>query len=100
MKVLPSRDPDQLRHLLEALAAVTSFVTTPIEQLLRSETVNLPWGAAVVVITGIVTPPMLSELVRLRRGGRKLALISLDEDWVPDEEQLEGISIRRAKSAG
>ncbi len=97
LKILPSRDPDQLRHILEALAAVTSFVTTPIENLLRTETSNLSWGATLVMITGIVTEEMLAEMVRLRSVGRRLALISLDENWMPREAELEGIVMRHAK---
>ena len=98
LKILPSRDPDQLRHILEALAAVTSFVTTPIENLLRTETPNLSWGATLVMITGIVTDEMLAEMLRLRSVGRRLALISLDEEWAPDEAELEGIVVRQVKS--
>ena len=45
LKILPSRNPDHLRHILEAFAAITSFVTTPIETLLRHESANLAWGA-------------------------------------------------------
>jgi uncharacterized protein (DUF58 family) len=97
LKILPSRDPNHLRSVLEALAAVTSFVTTPIENLLRTEAPNLSWGAALVIVTGIVTEEMLAEMLRLRRVGRRLALISLDETWTPDEAELEGIVVRQAK---
>ena len=93
LKILPSRDPNQLRHILEALAAITSFVTTPIENLMRHETSSLSWGATLVVITGIVTETMLAEMLRLRRAGRRLALISLDENFSPPDE-LEGIVVR------
>ncbi len=94
LKILPSRDPDHLRHILEALAAITSFVTTPIETLMRTESSNLSWGATLVVITGIVTEEILAEMLRLREVGRQLALISLDEKWKPRE--LEGITVRQA----
>ncbi len=97
LKILPSRDPDHLRHILEALAAVTSFVTTPIENLLRAETPNLSWGTTLVMITGVVTPELLVEMVRLRHAGRRLALISLDDDWTPRESELEGVVVRQAK---
>ncbi|MBI5304857.1 MAG: DUF58 domain-containing protein [Chloroflexi bacterium] len=96
LKILPSRDPNQLRHMLEALAAITSFVTTPIEKLMRHETSSLSWGATLVVITGIVTEPLLAEMLRLRRAGRRLALISLDENFAPRDD-LEGIVVRQAK---
>jgi len=95
LKILPSRDPNQLRHILEALAAITSFVTTPIEKLMRHETSSLSWGATLVVITGIVTAPLLAEMLRLRRAGRRLALISLDANFVPSDE-LTGIIVRDA----
>ncbi len=98
LKILPSRDPNHLRHMLEALAAITSFVTTPIETLLRQESVNLSWGVTLVVISGIITEELLAEMIRLRRVGRRLALISLDEKWEPDASRLEGITVRKVKS--
>jgi len=97
LKILPSRDPNHLRHILEALAAITSFVTTPIETLLRQESANMSWGATLVVISGIITEDLLAEMVRLRRAGRRLALISLDEDWRADAAELEGIVVREVK---
>ncbi len=102
LKILPSRDPNQLRHILEALAAITSFVTTPIENLLRTETSNISWGATLVMVTGVVTEEMLAEMLRLQRVGRRLALISLDENWTPREAELAGIVVRAAsqKSQG
>ncbi len=98
LKILPSRNPEHLRHMLEALAAVTSFATTPIETLLRTETSNLSWGATLVMITGVVTDGILAEMMRLRQVGRRLALISLDDEWMPDETELEGITLRQVKS--
>jgi uncharacterized protein (DUF58 family) len=93
LKILPSRDPDHLRHILEALAAITAYVTTPIENLLRHESTNLAWGATLVVIT----EPLLAEMLRLRRVGRRLALISLDEAREVDENAYAGITIRNVK---
>ncbi len=97
LRILPSRNPDQLRHILEALAAVTSFVTLPIETLLRRETPRLSRGGTLVMITGVVTDELLEEMARLHDGGRRLALVSLDENWEPRE--LEGIIVRQASPA-
>lgn len=97
LKILPSRDPNHLRHILEALAAITSFVTTPIETLLRQESSSMSWGATLVVISGIITNELLAEMMRLRQVGRRLALISLDENWHADPAELEGITVRQAK---
>ena len=85
IKVLPSRNPDQLRHILEALAAVTSFATGSIEKLLASESSGVPWGTTLVVVTAVVTEALLVEMVRLRDVGRKLVLVSLDDDFTRDE---------------
>lgn len=94
LRILPGRDPEQLRNVLEALAAVSYFVASPIETLLRRESVNLPWGATLIIVTALVTENLLAEMIRLRDVGRRLALISLDEAWPP--QPLPGIVIYRA----
>lgn len=96
LKILPSRDPNHLRHVLEALAAVTSFVTIPIDVLLRNESPKLAWGATLAVITAVITDELIAEMLRLRGVGRRLALLSLDENWSPpDPGELEGIVVRQ-----
>ncbi len=80
IKVLPSRRPDQLARVLEALAAVTSFTTSTIEALVLAESPRLPWGATLVVVTAVVTEELLSALVRLHGVGRRLVLVSLEEE--------------------
>jgi uncharacterized protein (DUF58 family) len=95
LKVLPGRDPNQLRNVLEALAAVSYYVTSPIETLLRRESTSLPWGATLIVVTPLVTESLLAEMVRLQEVGRRLALVSLDENWCPRE--LPGIIVHRAR---
>jgi uncharacterized protein (DUF58 family) len=89
IKVLPSRDPKQLARILEALAAVTGFATSSIEDLLLEESPKLPWGATLVVVTGIVSEELATTLLRLRDVGRRLVLISLDQE--PPGQELEGI---------
>lgn len=89
IKVLPSRDPKQLARILEALAAVTGFATSSIEDLLLAESPKLPWGATLVVVTGIVSEELVATLLRLRDVGRRLVLISLDQE--PPGQELEGI---------
>jgi hypothetical protein len=80
IKVLPSRHPDQLARVLEALAAVTSFTTSSLESLLLAESPRLPWGATLIVVTAVVTEDLLSALVRLYDVGRRLALVSLEDE--------------------
>lgn len=80
IKVLPSRRPDQLARVLEALAAVTSFTTSNIESLLLSESPRLPWGSTLVLVTAVVTDDLLAALVRLHDVGRRLVLVSLEDE--------------------
>jgi len=93
IKVLPSRAPDQLTHVLEALAAVTGFATTDIEKLLVAESPRLPLGATLIVVTTIVTDGLLAEMLRLRDAGRRLVLVSMDPNFQADD--LSGIITHR-----
>ena len=81
--------PKQLARILEALAAVTGFATSSIEALLLEESPKLPWGATLVVVTGIVSEELATTLLRLRDVGRRLVLVSLDQQ--PPAQELEGI---------
>lgn len=94
LRILPGRDPGQLRTVLEALAAVSYFVALPIEALLRRESPNIPWGSTLIVVTPLVTDSLLAEIVRLRDVGRRMALVSLDAGWKAQE--LPGIIIYQA----
>ena len=92
IKVLPGRSPDQLTHVLEALAAVTSFTTGSIEELLSAESPHISQGATLVLVTAIVNDQILATLMQLREAGRRVVLISL-----ADEPPLTGSSAEIAK---
>jgi uncharacterized protein (DUF58 family) len=77
LKVLPSRDPQQLTRILEALAAVTGFATSAMEYMLTAESPRLPWGATLLLVTATVYDDLLAALLRLRDAGRRLVLVSL-----------------------
>lgn len=89
IRVPPGRSPGQLAAILEALAAVTSFATSSIQELLRRESPRLPWGATLVVVTAIVTDELAAMILRLREAGRRMALVSLADESPP---QLDGVT--------
>ncbi|MFN8498307.1 MAG: DUF58 domain-containing protein [Anaerolineae bacterium] len=97
IRVMPSRDPGTLTRILEALAAVSTFATERIETLLARETPRMPWGATFVIVTAIVTPDLLAEIVRLSRAGRRIVLVSLDPDYTDTE--LPGVIIHHLPRA-
>ncbi len=91
LRLLPGRSPGQLVRILELLAAVTPFASTPIEELLLRESPRLPWGATLVVVTAIAHDGLLAALLDLRRAGRKVVLFTLAEE--PPSRVLAGIPV-------
>jgi uncharacterized protein (DUF58 family) len=83
IRVRPSRSPEQLAHVLEALAAVTEFATGSIEKMMMRTSPSLPWGSTIVLITAVVTEDMMVALIRLKEAGRRVVLISLAEEPPP-----------------
>jgi len=77
IRIPPGRHPDQLKHILEALAPIQPIDTMPIAGLVVSESRNLPWGSTLVVITAVPTEALLSVLFQMKRVGRKVVLITI-----------------------
>ncbi len=83
LKVLPSRTPNQLTRILEALAAVSAVPTTAIEALLSRESAYLPWGATLLVVAAVVTEELLAVMTRLQAAGRRMVLVCLEDTPLP-----------------
>ena len=98
VKVASGRSPHQMRYILEALAAITSYPTSTMHRLLRAESPKMEWGATLVVVTAVVSEALLAQMVRLRRAGRQLALVSLDNSFSEKKAELvqaQGIVVHR-----
>ncbi len=91
LRLLPGRSPEQIVHIMELLAAVTAFATEPIEDLLLREARRLPWGATILVVTGIAHEGLLASLAELLHAGRKVVLFTLAEK--PPEGQIPGLVV-------
>jgi len=98
LKVLPSRDPAQMVHILEALAAIGSIPTCEMVDLLLSESPGLPWGATLVVISAVLSEELLAALVRLHTAGRRVVLVTLDE--TQPSEMVPGVLTYRVPQEG
>lgn len=83
IRVPPGRSPDQLSHILEALAATREFATASIERLMLTESPRLPWAATLLLVTAHVNEDIVATLMRLKEAGRRLALISLADEAPP-----------------
>lgn len=76
VRIPPSRHPDQLRRVLEALAQLIPHTGNRIENLIGAESRHLPWGATIVVVTGNVTKGLEETLARLFRAGHAITLLT------------------------
>jgi uncharacterized protein (DUF58 family) len=83
IRVPPGHSPDQLGHVLEALAAATEFATGSIERLMLRESPRLPWPATLVLVTAHTSEDLIAVLQRLQEAGRRVALISLAQEMPP-----------------
>jgi uncharacterized protein (DUF58 family) len=79
----PNRSPGQLALLLESLAAVTSFTTTPFESYLTASLPRVQYGTTLVVVSALVTEALCQTLLRLKRYRTYTTLISLQAEPPP-----------------
>jgi uncharacterized protein (DUF58 family) len=84
----PNRGRDQLMHLLEILAGVSYFITQEFSQYILAESVRLPWGATLLVITGFLNDEILGALLQLRANGRRVVLIAVGKEAPPALENI------------
>lgn len=89
-RVPPGRSPAQLAHLLATLAGVTPLVTGAFERFLISEAPRLPYGATLMIVTGLVTPALAEALFRLKQHGRRISLLSFEHKPPPN---IPGVNV-------
>jgi hypothetical protein len=82
-RVPPGRSPNQMAHLLEALAGVTPIVVAPFDQYLVREIPKVPYGSSLMVLTAVTSSELAETLLKLKRHERQITLISLAEDPPP-----------------
>ncbi|GAB4423313.1 MAG: DUF58 domain-containing protein [Anaerolineae bacterium] len=72
----PNRGQAQLMTLLEILARVEGVDSAEdFAARVRQQSVHLPWGSTLVIITGAETADLLQTLLRLKKSGFKVALV-------------------------
>ena len=74
-----SRHGAQMVRILETLAQLTHFTLMPLDQLLRLEAPNLPFGASLVAVSAVANEPILTALLDLRAAGHPVGLIVIAE---------------------
>jgi uncharacterized protein (DUF58 family) len=84
LRAQPSRNRDQLRHVLETMAGISYFVTQEFGKFLVAESPRLPWGTTLALVTGYINEPILNAIGQVRAGGRRVALISVGAKPPPE----------------
>ncbi len=84
LRAQPSRNRAQLAHLLELLAGISYFITDDYPRFLLAESARLPWGATLVLVTGLLSDELSAAIWQLRRSGRRIVLISVGKTPPPE----------------
>lgn len=74
-----TRHASQMVRILETLAQMTHFTLLPLDQLLRLEAPNLPFGASLIAVSAVANDAILTALIDLRAAGHPLSLIVIAE---------------------
>jgi uncharacterized protein (DUF58 family) len=80
----PRSERAHLMSLLEVLARIEVADGTPFPDLVRRESVRLPWGATLAVIAGRESEALFDTLVHVRRAGFAAALILVQPTYVSE----------------
>lgn len=89
-RIPPGRSPQQMAHLLQALAGVTPVVMGSFDRFLVRELPRVPYGATLVVITAVIYPALRETLLRVKKHERRIILISIADE---KPQIIEGIEI-------
>jgi uncharacterized protein (DUF58 family) len=95
LKVPHSQHPDQLLHILEALAQIHQVETISAAQHVRQEAPGLPWGSTLLVISAQPNDDLLATLLDLKRAGRTVALVKVGGDM--PEAGTRGLAVYHIK---
>ncbi len=96
LRIPSSRDPDQLTHVLEALARALPFASLGFGDLLREEGRQLRHGATLVVVAANLDETTAEELRRVRARGARPVVLLVGQT----EARLPGVPVHRVDAEG
>jgi uncharacterized protein (DUF58 family) len=79
VRIRPGYHPDQLAHILEALARLEETGPWTMARVLEVEAATLAYGTTAVVITSLIDDRLRRALLDLRRGEHGVALATLGD---------------------
>ncbi len=91
MRIPVGRRPEQLGHILEALAVIGPLTLVPLHIVLDREAQSFPFGATLVCVTAVIDPPLEGSLERIAHAGHTVTVLSLADE--PLKLDLHGVRV-------
>jgi uncharacterized protein (DUF58 family) len=101
LAVPPGKGRAQLLRMMETLARAQPRNGYPLSSLLRQQSVRVPWGSTIVVVTWGRAMGLVEALVNLRRAGFTVVLVLVRfgmRDTFPAEMAALGIQVHEVRS--
>ena len=76
IRLPPSRSPEQLQRLLEALAVIQPLTMGDLAGALHREGSRLPAGSTVVIVASLIPEPLAGVIVRLHDEGHRVFVLA------------------------
>ncbi|MCI0869296.1 MAG: DUF58 domain-containing protein [Chloroflexi bacterium] len=83
MRIPPSRSPEQLSIILEALATVRPIAMGPMDAQLGDNWQQFAMGATIVVVSGYISEEMTNVLRRARASGYRIVVLFVGDEECP-----------------
>jgi uncharacterized protein (DUF58 family) len=99
--VPPGKGRSHLMRVMEALARAQPRNGYPLASLLRQQSVRLPWGSTIVVVTWGRAMGLVEALVNLRKAGYTVVLVLVRfgmRDTFPSEMAALGFQVHEVRS--
>ena len=84
MRVAPSRSPEQLNIILEALATIRPFEAAPMATQLSEHSRRFPFGTTLAIVVAFMHPEMALVIGDLSRQGHKVVVVYVGSGACPD----------------
>jgi uncharacterized protein (DUF58 family) len=101
LAVPPGKGRAQLMRMMETLARAQPRNGYPLSSLLRQQSVRVPWGSTIVVVTWGRAMGLVEALVNLRRAGFTVVLVLVRfgmRDTFPAEMTALGFQVHEVRS--
>jgi len=83
-----------LIRILETLARLQSGQTTPFRELVNENSVDLPWGSTLVLVTGLINDELFDTLFQVQRRGLHALIINVGSKAPTKELSLKASSFK------